>query len=131
MSVESSKLDVGISAPRGAVFLSYASQDAEAAKRICDALRGAGVEVWFDQSELVGGDVWDQKIRRQIKERIDALAREPNPPLAEVVQNAKHEGGPVYRVRQGDYRILYAVSRNPGGVIVLYIRNRREAYREW
>ncbi len=51
-----------------AVFLSYASQDAEAAKRICDALRGAGVEVWFDQSELVGGDAWDQKIRKQIKE---------------------------------------------------------------
>jgi tetratricopeptide (TPR) repeat protein len=51
-----------------AVFLSYASQDAEAAKRICEALREAGVEVWFDQSELVGGDAWDQKIRRQIKE---------------------------------------------------------------
>ena len=51
-----------------AVFLSYASQDAGAAKRICDALRAAGVEVWFDQSELVGGDAWDQKIRRQIKE---------------------------------------------------------------
>ncbi len=51
-----------------AVFLSYASQDAEAAKRICDALRAAGVEVWFDQSELVGGDAWDQKIRRQIRE---------------------------------------------------------------
>jgi TolB-like protein/Flp pilus assembly protein TadD len=54
-------------APR-AVFLSYASQDAGAAKRICDALRAAGVEVWFDQSELRGGDAWDQKIRRQIKE---------------------------------------------------------------
>jgi hypothetical protein len=51
-----------------AVFLSYASQDAGAAKRICDALRAAGVEVWFDQSELVGGDAWDQKIRKQIKE---------------------------------------------------------------
>jgi len=37
-----------------AVFLSYASQDAEAARRICDALRAAGVEVWFDQNELVG-----------------------------------------------------------------------------
>ena len=34
-----------------AVFLSYASQDAEAAQRICEALRAAGVEVWFDQSE--------------------------------------------------------------------------------
>ena len=51
-----------------AVFLSYASQDAEAAKRICASLRQAGVEVWFDQSELVGGDAWDAKIRKQIKE---------------------------------------------------------------
>lgn len=51
-----------------AVFLSYASQDAEAARRICEALRSAGVEVWFDQSELRGGDSWDAKIRKQIKE---------------------------------------------------------------
>jgi len=51
-----------------AVFLSYASQDAEAAKRICDVLRAAGIEVWFDRSELRGGDAWDHKIRKQIKE---------------------------------------------------------------
>lgn len=49
------------------VFLSYASQDAEAARRICDALRAAGIEVWFDQSELRGGDAWDASIRNQIK----------------------------------------------------------------
>jgi hypothetical protein len=48
------------------VFLSYASQDAEAAEKICEALRAAGIEVWFDQSELRGGDAWDQKIRQQI-----------------------------------------------------------------
>jgi tetratricopeptide (TPR) repeat protein len=51
-----------------AVFLSYASQDSDAAKRICEALRHAGVEVWFDQNELRGGDAWDAAIRRQIKE---------------------------------------------------------------
>jgi TolB-like protein len=50
-----------------AVFLSYASQDAGAAQKICEALRAAGIEVWFDQSELRGGDAWDQSIRKQIK----------------------------------------------------------------
>ena len=50
-----------------AVFLSYASQDAEAAQRICESLRAAGIEVWFDQSELRGGDAWDAAIRKQIK----------------------------------------------------------------
>jgi len=39
-----------------AVLLRYASQDAEAAKRICEALRAAGIEVFLDQSELRGGD---------------------------------------------------------------------------
>lgn len=55
------------SAPTGAVFLSYASQDAGAAQRICQALRSSGIEVWFDKSELRGGDAWDQSIRKQIK----------------------------------------------------------------
>ncbi len=50
-----------------AVFLSYAREDAEAAKRIAEALRAFGVEVWFDQNELRGGDSWDQNIRNQIK----------------------------------------------------------------
>jgi len=53
--------------PSRAVFLSYASQDAEAAQKICETLRAAGIEVWFDRSELRGGDAWDQSIRRQIK----------------------------------------------------------------
>jgi TolB-like protein len=51
-----------------AVFLSYASQDAGAALRICEALRAGGIEVWFDQSELRGGDAWDASIRHQIRD---------------------------------------------------------------
>src|SRR5512137_2390505 len=54
--------------PTQAVFLSYASQDAETARRICDALRDIGLEVWFDQRELRGGDAWDQRIRREIRD---------------------------------------------------------------
>jgi hypothetical protein len=51
-----------------AVFMSYASQDSEAASRICETLRAAGIEVWLDRSELRGGDAWDQKIRREIRD---------------------------------------------------------------
>jgi len=54
--------------PSRAVFVSYASEDAEAARRICDALRGIGLEVWFDQRELRGGEAWDQRIRREISD---------------------------------------------------------------
>jgi TolB-like protein/Flp pilus assembly protein TadD len=51
-----------------AVFLSYASEDAEAAERLATALRAAGIEVWLDKSELRGGDAWDRQIRRQISD---------------------------------------------------------------
>ncbi|MEO7744038.1 MAG: adenylate/guanylate cyclase domain-containing protein, partial [Usitatibacter sp.] len=51
-----------------AVFISYTLQDAEAARRVSEALRAAGLEVWFDQSELRGGDAWDTSIRKQIRE---------------------------------------------------------------
>ena len=39
-------------------FSELCPQDAEAAKRICEALRRGGDEVRLDQSELRGGDVW-------------------------------------------------------------------------
>jgi TolB-like protein/tetratricopeptide (TPR) repeat protein len=54
--------------PGKAVFLSYASQDAEAAEQLCNALRAVGIEVWFDQSDLRGGDAWDAAIRKQVKD---------------------------------------------------------------
>jgi TolB-like protein/tetratricopeptide (TPR) repeat protein len=55
-----------VTEPLHAVFLSYASQDTEAAQKICEALRTGGIEVFLDRSELRGGDAWDQKIRHEI-----------------------------------------------------------------
>jgi adenylate cyclase len=76
-----------MSDPTKAVFLSYASQDAEAAKRIAGSLRAVGVEVWFDvEGGLEHGDEWDAKIRRQIKECVLFL------PLISASTQARHEG---------------------------------------
>lgn len=50
------------------LFISYASEDREAARRLRDTLTAAGLDVWYDESELGGGDAWDQKIRRQIRD---------------------------------------------------------------
>ena len=69
-----------------AVFLSCASQDAQPAQRICEALRAAGIEVFLDQSELRGGDVWDQKIRREIHECALFI------PVISANTAARHEG---------------------------------------
>ena len=74
------------SLPTGAVFLSYASEDADAAARICEALRAAGVEVWFDRSELRGGDAWDSQIKKQIHDCALFV------PLISAHTNARTEG---------------------------------------
>jgi len=68
------------------VFLSYASQDAESAQKICEALRAAGIEVFLDQSELRGGDAWDQKIRREIHDCALFI------PVISAHTAARHEG---------------------------------------
>ncbi|HWA28574.1 MAG TPA: TIR domain-containing protein [Lacunisphaera sp.] len=76
-----------MSDPGKAVFLSYASQDVEAAKRIAEALRLSGVEVWFDaEGGLEHGDEWDAKIRRQIKECVLFI------PIVSANTEAREEG---------------------------------------
>jgi adenylate cyclase len=69
-----------------AVFLSYASQDAEAAKRVCEALTSSGIEVWFDRSELRGGDAWDQQIRQKIRDCALFI------PIISATTASRHEG---------------------------------------
>jgi hypothetical protein len=73
-------------APRPTVFLSYASEDRRAAQVIRDSLPAFGMEVWYDESDLVGGDAWDQKIRRQIRE-CDYFM-----PVISAHTEARHEG---------------------------------------
>lgn len=53
--------------PLPSVFLSYASADRAAARRLRDCLAEAGLEVWLDEEELAGGEAWDAKIRNQIR----------------------------------------------------------------
>ena len=72
--------------PPPTVFLSYASEDREAARLIKDALPAFGLEVWYDESDLGGGELWDQKIRRQIRE-CDYFM-----PLVSARTEARHEG---------------------------------------
>lgn len=72
--------------PAGAVFLSYASEDAAAAERSAMAVRSAGIEVWFDKTELRGGDAWDRQIRRQIHDCALFV------PIISARSDARHEG---------------------------------------
>ena len=51
----------------GGIFLSYASEDLEAARRVADTLRQARMEVWFDKTGLSPGDEWDRTISMQIE----------------------------------------------------------------
>jgi hypothetical protein len=48
------------------VFISYASEDREYALKVKQAFDEAGVDVWFDQTNLVSGDLYKRKIDENI-----------------------------------------------------------------
>lgn len=64
------------------------------------------------------------KDRQRIVRRIGALAENPRPAGAE-----RLSGDDKYRIRQGDYRILYQIEDNQLVVTVVRVGNRREVYR--
>jgi len=62
---------------------------------------------------------------RRVTERIRGLAQNPRPSGSE-----KLSGQDRYRIRQGDYRIVYAVDDETRTVEVVKIGHRREVYRK-
>lgn len=64
------------------------------------------------------------KDRRRLVQRIRALADDPRPPGCQ-----KLSGEEKYRVRQGDYRILYEIVDDTLVVTVIRVGHRRDVYR--
>lgn len=64
------------------------------------------------------------KDRRRIVRRIQGLASDPRPSGCE-----KLTGEDRYRVRQGDYRVVYGVDDAAREVLIVKIGNRRDVYR--
>lgn len=67
----------------------------------------------------------DRGTLRRIDARIQSLAEEPRP---SGVQKLAGEMG-LYRVRVGDYRILYTIEDDALLIVLVRIRHRREVYR--
>jgi mRNA interferase RelE/StbE len=61
----------------------------------------------------------------RILKRIDRLAQTPRPDGCRKIQGAAN----LWRIRVGDYRVLYAVDDVQRLVDVIAVRNRRDAYR--
>ena len=64
------------------------------------------------------------KDQERIIERIRGLAHDPRPPGSK-----KLSGEEKYRIRQGDYRILYQIFDDIVLVVVVKIGHRRDVYK--
>jgi mRNA interferase RelE/StbE len=64
------------------------------------------------------------KIRHSIATKVDALGSTPRPSGVD-----KLSGQEKYRIRQGDYRVLYAIDDAAQTVTVVQIGHRRDVYR--
>ena len=68
----------------------------------------------------------DTEVRRRIARRIDGLAKEPRP---EGVVKLTDVSPPLYRVREGQYRILFTIDDDKLIVLVVRIGHRSEVYK--
>jgi len=66
-----------------------------------------------------------RKDRERITQRIRALAENPRPAGVEKLSGTSEK----YRIRQGNFRILYEIQDDVLVVYVVRIADRREAYR--
>jgi mRNA interferase RelE/StbE len=67
----------------------------------------------------------DPQARRRVQAAVELLATEPRPPAATQLVNS----GGAWRVRVGDYRIVYDIEDDRLVVLVLAAGHRREVYR--
>jgi mRNA interferase RelE/StbE len=65
-----------------------------------------------------------RKDRSRIVAKIESLAANPRPPGSE-----RLSGEETYRLRQGDYRVLYSIQDAGATVTIVKIGHRREVYR--
>ena len=77
-------------------------------------------------SDVARRDLAKLEVRTQERIRLafQVLAKNPRPPRAKKLQGQKG-----YRIRVGDYRIIYEIFDNRILVLVLRIGHRREIYR--
>jgi mRNA interferase RelE/StbE len=62
----------------------------------------------------------------RVSRKISALAENPRPSGAEKLSGSEED---CYRIRVGDYRILYAIQDKVSLIIIIRVRHRREVYR--
>jgi mRNA interferase RelE/StbE len=67
----------------------------------------------------------DPQARRRLHAAIELLAENPRPPAAKMLVNS--DG--AWRVRVGDYRVIYDIQDGRLVVLVLSVGHRREIYR--
>jgi mRNA interferase RelE/StbE len=68
----------------------------------------------------------DRSARERISKVISLLADEPRPPAAKMLTG--DDMSRLWRVRTGDYRVIYSVEDDVLLVLVINVRHRREAY---
>lgn len=66
-----------------------------------------------------------QKIRRQLIKKIEDLRKNPRPPGSKLLDSEKD----IYRIRTGNYRIIYQIRDKVLLVIIAKLGDRKDVYR--
>jgi mRNA interferase RelE/StbE len=67
----------------------------------------------------------DRPVQQWVRRRIDLLAQDPFPPGVKKL----HAEEPYYRIRVGNYRVIYQVEGQQLRVVIVKIGHHRDVYR--
>ena len=65
------------------------------------------------------------EVQSRLRPRIDALAEDPRPPGCKKLQGQEN----LWRIRIGDYRVVYRIQETRLIILVLIIGHRKDVYR--
>jgi mRNA interferase RelE/StbE len=87
---------------------------------------GPGYQIVISRPAAKSFEDLTESLQKRIAAAIEALGKEPRPQGVEKLSGRKDQ----YRIRVGDYRIVYTIQDKLLIVLILQIGNRRDIYRK-
>jgi mRNA interferase RelE/StbE len=69
----------------------------------------------------------EKSLVRRLDKKIRSLAQDPRPPGCKKLKSDRYDN--MYQIREGDWRILYAVEDDQVVILIMDIARRDQAYR--
>ena len=73
------------------VFISYKREDISYAEDLAAKLKLAGIEIWWDEGDISGGDDWADELDKALRQSYAIVVTDVTQPTGSAAKNLKSE----------------------------------------